>query len=55
MFKQRVKDWDLHKNYKAAERKELAEIVTVVKYHEVMDGNRPKQVSPNFEHSFFAS
>lgn len=45
MFKQRVKDWDLQKNYKAAERRELAEIVTVVKYHEVMgEGGRPRKV-----------
>jgi hypothetical protein len=44
MFKQRVKDWDLHKNYKAAERKELAQIITVVKYHEVMGETQPRKV-----------
>jgi tetratricopeptide (TPR) repeat protein len=41
MFKQRIKDWGLGKNYTAAERKDLAQIV---KYYEGIGENCPKEL-----------
>lgn len=41
MFKQRVTDWDLNKNYKAKERKDLAQIV---KYYQETGEEPPKNI-----------
>jgi tetratricopeptide (TPR) repeat protein len=41
MFKQRIKDWGLGKNYTAAERKDLAQII---KYYEGIGENCPKEL-----------